>query len=260
MFNLKGKIAVITGASRGIGRQTALSMARAGAQLVLVSRNEERLRQVAAAVESSGGQALPVPADVTVEEQVSAMTKRTLERYGTVDILVNNAGDPGPTLPVQELSLAGWHQVIDSSLTGTFLCCKYIVPVMIENGGGRIINLSSAAGKTGLPLRIGYCAAKMGLIGLTRCLANELGRYNITVNAVAPGPVKGERWDYVVEQQAKQRNIDPQKFEQTILRASPLRRPVKEEDIAAMIVYLAGEAGANTTGEDININAGSHFG
>ncbi|KKM10059.1 hypothetical protein SY88_15550 [Clostridiales bacterium PH28_bin88] len=260
LLYLKGKVAIVTGASRGIGRQTALSVAEAGAKVVLTSRNESSIISLAEEIRNEGGSALPVVTDVTQESQVMEMVEKTLEEYGRIDILVNNAGDPGPTVPVHTLSLDDWHEVIDSSLTGTYLCCRSVVPHMITGGGGRIINMSSVAGKAGLPNRAGYCAAKGGIIGLTRGLALELGPYNICVNAIVPGAVAGERLDFVTEKQAKLQGIDVDELRKVKLNRSPLQRFVEQKDIADLVVFLAGEAGKNITGEDINVTAGAVVG
>lgn len=257
---LTGKVVIVTGASKGIGRQIAFSMAQAGAKVVLVSRNEKKLIAVREEISSRGGTALAVTADVTDEQQVSRMTERTIREFGSINVLVNNAGDSGPTTPIHQLSLDDWHSVVDSSLTGSFLCCKYAVPHMIEGGGGRIINISSSSAKSGLPFRVGYCAAKAGIVGLTRALALELGPHNICVNAIVPGAVTGERLDYVIEQQAKQRGVPEEELRKVLLSGYPLKRVVEPTDIANLALFLAGDSGINITGEDINVTAGGVLG
>lgn len=257
---LDGRVAIVTGASRGIGRELSLALAGAGASVVLASRNIELAAAVAAEIEAGGGQALAVRCDVSDEAAVAAMVEAAEKRFGRIDILVNNAGDAGATIGVQDLSLQDWRYVIDSSLTSAYLCCRFAVPAMIRAGGGRIINISSTAGKVGLPFRAGYCAAKAGVIGLTRGLAVELGRHGITVNSVVPGAIEGARIEHVIEQQARQRGISPAEVRDKLTANSPLRRFATAEDVAGVVLLLASDLGANITGEDINVNAGAAMG
>lgn len=259
-MSVKNRTVIVTGASQGIGRAIALEMAEAGANVALVSRNEQKMREVEEYIKHKNGNCIVIPTDVTSEEEVDQMVEQVVRQFETVDILVNNAGDSGPTAPVHELSKDEWHGVIDSSLTGSFLCIKSVVPYMIEQDFGRIINMSSVAGKAGLPYRVGYSSAKAGIIGMTRGLALELGPHNICINAIVPGAVAGERLDYVISEQARQRGVEKEALEEILLQDYPLRRVVEAEDIARLTLFLAGEGGANITGEDINVTAGGMIG
>lgn len=257
---MKNKTVIVTGASQGIGRTIALMMAKAGAKVALVSRNKKNLKTVEKEIKAKDGKAIVIPTDVTSEQQVARMVERVVHEFQTVDVLVNNAGDSGPTTAVHELNIEDWHGVMDSSLTGSFLCTKYAVPHMIRQKFGRIINLSSVSGKVGLPYRVGYASAKAGIIGMTRGLALELGPHNICVNAIVPGAVAGDRLDYVISEQARKRGIEKEVLKNSLLQDYPLRRTVEAEDIARLALFLSSDGGANITGEDINVTAGGMMG
>jgi NAD(P)-dependent dehydrogenase (short-subunit alcohol dehydrogenase family) len=255
-MKLIGRTAIITGAGRGIGRAISLLLAREGAQVVLVARSVPELAAVTAEIQESHGRAMAVSADVTIPIQVEEMVARALAQFGRLDILVNNAGGAGSELPVDELSLESWHDVLDSNLTSAFLCTRSVVPFMKECGG-RIVNVSSVAAKTGLPYRAGYSAAKSGVIGFTRAMALELGPYQINVNCVVPGSVSGERLDRVIRGQAQREGLTPQAIEGRMKQKSPLGRLIPPEDVAAAVLWLVGPDGGNITGEDVNITAGA---
>ncbi|MFX1465401.1 MAG: SDR family NAD(P)-dependent oxidoreductase, partial [Promethearchaeota archaeon] len=169
--DLSEKVAIVTGAGQGIGRAIALNLAKDGAKLVINDIVEENAKEVVKEIESKDGEAIAILADVSNKNAVEHMIKRTLEKYGKIDILVNNAGISGPMVPVQDLSEKDWDKVINVDLKGTFLCSQAVIPHMIENGYGKIVNISSIAGKEGNANMTAYCAAKSGIIGFTKALA-----------------------------------------------------------------------------------------
>jgi len=186
---LNDRVAIVTGASKGIGRVMAQLFAREGAQVVCAARSEALVEETVAGIQSAGGAAVAVVGDVSVEDGARATVAAGMNAFGRVDTLVNNAGDGGPTKPVQEYSIDDWYYTVNSCLTSAYLCSRFAVPAMIAAGRGAIVNIASMAGRRGLMYRVGYCSAKAGQIGMTYGLALELGRHNITVNAIAPGAV-----------------------------------------------------------------------
>jgi 3-oxoacyl-[acyl-carrier protein] reductase len=189
-MKLKGKVAIVTGGGRGIGRAIALALAREGAAVVVASRTKQEIEAVAHEIKSAGGRALSVPTDVTQEEQVQDMVGHTVEAFGRVDILVNNAGVPGPMDLITEIKEEEWDRTLDTNLKGIFLCAKAVVPHMMEHGGGNIINISSGAGFKRPRQRVRslpYNVSKFGLEGLTHVLAVQLKEHNICVNSLLPG-------------------------------------------------------------------------
>jgi NAD(P)-dependent dehydrogenase (short-subunit alcohol dehydrogenase family) len=197
MGRLSGKIALVTGCGRGFGEEIATLFAREGATVSIcdIIPVEELEHRVGLKVSSLGAKSLCSQVDVSSEDQVNEMVERTIEKFGTIDILVNNVGIAGPTKDCWDISLSEWNTTLLVNLGGTFLCCRAVLPEMIRKKCGRIINIASISGKIPLPHRTPYAASKMGMIGFTRSLAAEVGRYNITVNAICPGTVraKGER-------------------------------------------------------------------
>ncbi len=253
---LSGRVVIVTGASKGIGRVTSRLMAAEGARVVCAARSRDLVEETAALVEAAGGQAIATSADVSTEAGARASVEAAIRAFGRLDGLVNNAGDGGPTAPVQEYSLDDWLYTVNSCLTSTYLCCRFAVPALIEAGGGAIVNIASMAGRRGLAYRAGYCAAKAGQIGLTSGLALELGRHKIRVNAIAPGAVEGDRIDRVIAGQAKVRGSSPEQVRQSFLDRSPLRRMTTADDIAALAVFLCSDAARNISGQCIAVTAG----
>jgi len=253
---LTGRVAIVTGASKGIGRVISHVFASEGARVVCAARSRALVEETAAEIRRSGGAAIPVTADLTNEADVRTLVETAVREFGSLDCLVNNAGDSGPTKPVQEYPLDDWLSTINSCLTTTYLCTRFAVPAMIAAGRGAIVNISSMAGKRGLPYRIGYCAAKAGQIGITSGLAGELGRHNITVNAVAPGAVEGDRIDRVIAAQAELRGISADQQRNTFLDRAPLRRMTRPDDIARMAAFLCSDHARNVSGQCIAVNAG----
>src|SRR5262249_54008944 len=193
MGTLQGKTAIITGASKGIGRNMSERFAAAGARVVCVARSRELVEQIAGAVRASGGEAVAVVADAATEDGAARAVETAVRAFGRVDALVNNAGDGGPTKPVQSYLTEDWVYTINCGLTSSYMMTRFAVPELIKGGGGAIVNISSTAGRRGLAYRIGYCSAKAGQVGMTYGLALELAPHNIRVNAIAPGAVEGDR-------------------------------------------------------------------
>ena len=192
--------------------------------------------------------------DVADEAQVQAMFAALAQRWGGLDILVNNAGVAGPTAKVEDTSLEGWQQTLDVNLTGPFLCTRSAVPLLKRQGGGSIVNISSAAGRHGFPLRTPYSASKFGIIGLTQTWAMELGPDNIRVNAILPGIVEGPRQDRVLSAKAEALGISLEAMRERALQRVSLRRMVTAHDIAAQIIFICSQAGANITGQSLSVD------
>jgi NAD(P)-dependent dehydrogenase (short-subunit alcohol dehydrogenase family) len=253
---LNGRVAIVTGASKGIGRVMSQMFAREGAKVVCAARSEALVKETAALIRDAGGEAVPVVADAGTEAGARAIVDAGTQAFGGLDTLVNNAGDGGPTKPVHEYTTDDWFYTVNSCLTSAYLCCRFAVPPMIAAGRGAIVNIASMAGRRGLAYRVGYCSAKAGLIGMTYGLALELGRHNITVNAIAPGAVGGDRIDRVIKGQADLRGVAIDRMRQTFVERSPLRRMSTAEDIASLAVFLCSDHARNISGQCIPVTAG----
>jgi NAD(P)-dependent dehydrogenase (short-subunit alcohol dehydrogenase family) len=257
---LHGKVAIITGASKGIGRALSLRFAREGAAVVCAARSADLVHETAAEVVRAGGKALAVVCDASHEADVVGAVAAGAKAFGKIDTLVNNAGDAGPTKPVQTYLIEDWRYTIDSCLTSSYLCTRFVVPEMLKVGQGAIVNISSGAGRRGLPYRIGYCAAKAGQVGMTYGMALELAPHNIRVNCVAPGAVEGERIDQVIEGQAKMRGISIEEMRKATIARSPLNRMVTANDIVDATVFFCSDMARNISGQVLAVNAGQPAG
>jgi len=243
--DLTDKVAIVTGAGQGIGRAIALSLARDGAKLVINDIVEEGAEEVAKEIELEGGEATVILADVSNKNAVGNMVRLTLEKYGKIDILVNNAGLTGPTVPVQNLREEDWDQVINVDLKGTFLCSQAVIPSMLEKQYGKIVNISSIAGKEGNANMTVYCSAKFGIIGFTKALAEEVVKKGINVNCVCPALIETEL--------AKM--MDPKQAE-FLTSKIPLGRLGKPEEVADLVKFLVSDAAEFITGQAYNITGG----
>jgi len=244
--SLKDRTAVITGASRGLGRSIALALGKTGASLALVSRDEKRLLEVTEEAHRLGAEAEAFVVDVTDEGQVMNLSRAVISRFGSLEILVNNAGI-AIRKPVTDFTLEEWKRVIDTNLTGPFLTCRAFVPHMKGHGYGRIINLTSTMSHIALPGRSAYAASKAGLLGLTRVLALELAPEKITVNGISPGPFATEMNKPFID--------DPEQSSQFLSRI-PLGVWGRPEDIGSLVVYLCSIEAGFITGTDILIDGG----
>ncbi len=255
-MKLEGKVAIVTGGGGGIGRAIALRFAREGAGVVVAGPTEEKIKSVEKEIGDSGGRVTAALGDVADEADVMRMVAAALGAYGRIDILVNNAGIAGPTALVPNVSREDWDRTFAVNLTGAFLCAKHVLPHLIEQQSGCIINITSIAGLQAYAYRSPYCASKWGMIGLTQTLAEEGGRYGVTANAIAPGPVRGPRIERVIRNRATEMKLPYEDVVRQYVEPTALKRMVEEEDIAAMAVFLASDEGANITGETLNISAG----
>jgi NAD(P)-dependent dehydrogenase (short-subunit alcohol dehydrogenase family) len=243
---LTGRIALVTGASKGLGQAMALALAEAGAQLVLVSRDLAKLQNTAQGVRERGGSAHVFPTDVTDEAQVQHVESRVRESVGRVDILINNAGINNRK-PVTDFTLAEWRQVVDTNLTSAFLMCRVFVPHMKGRRYGRILNMTSIMSHVALPGRTAYAATKTGLLGFTRALALELAPDKITVNGISPGPIATEMNEPILR--------NPELNQQFIARL-PIGRWGTVEEIGTLAVFLCSDEAGFITGTDIVIDGG----
>jgi 3-oxoacyl-[acyl-carrier protein] reductase len=247
MASLQGRIALVTGASQGIGRACAVELARAGATVVLAARNEVKLAEAVAEIEAAGGQAAAIPLDVASEESIKAGAKAVLERFGKVEILVNNAGITRDGLAMA-MKRADWDAVLGTNLTGAFLLTQAVLRPML-NRWGRIINVSRVVGRTGQAGQVNYAASKAGLIGLTRSLAREVASRGITVNAVAPGYIETAMTAVLDE-----------KVRAAMMAEIPLGRAGTDVEIAQSVAFLASDAAGYITGQVLDVNGGMFMG
>jgi len=248
MSELAGRIALVTGASQGIGRACALELARAGATVALAARNEARLAEVAAEIEAAGGLAAAFALDVASEESIKNGAKAVLDRFGKVEILVNNAGITRDDL-MMRMKRADWDDVLSTNLTGTFLLTQALLRQMMKNRWGRIVNITSVVGRTGQEGQVNYAASKAGLIGFTRSLAREVASRGITVNAVAPGYIETPMTAVLDE-----------KLRAKMVEQIPLGRPGTDSEIAHSVAFLASEKAAYITGHVLDVNGGMFMG
>ena len=232
-MRLDGKVAIVTGGSRGIGRATSIALAREGAKVVVVGRNESTNEEVVAQIAASGGAAIAVRADVSDEADVAAMAATAMERFKRIDILVNNAAVNLPYKTVADLTLDDWNHIVSVNLTGTFLCCRAVVPVMTTQSYGKIINISSRGGRMGEAGRSPYRSTKAALIIFTECLAAEVKEHGIDVNAVCPGAVKTDMIREITNDHVPSYAMPP-------------------EDIASVVVFLASDESRAITGTAID--------
>lgn len=248
-LGLNGKRVVVTAGAQGIGLAIAEAFVAAGAQVHICDVNDDFL--------ASAKQKLPQVSqsrtDVSSESQVDAMFAKLAARWGGLDVLVNNAGIAGPTAKVEDTDLVAWDQTIAVNLTGPFLCTRRAVPLLKAAGGGSIVNLSSAAGRLGFPLRTPYSASKFGVIGLTETWAMELGPSNIRVNAILPGIVAGERQERVIAAKAASYGIGHEAMRQRLLAKVSLRSMVTAQDIANQIIFICSPAGAAISGQSLSV-------
>lgn len=248
MAGFEGRIALVTGASQGIGRACALELARAGATVALAARNEAKLAEAVAEIESAGGNAAAFALDVASEESIKTAAKAVIERFGKVEILVNNAGVTRDGL-VMTMKRPDWDDVLNTNLTGAFLLTQALLRPMLKNRWGRIINISSVVGRTGQGGQVNYASSKAGLIGMTRALAREVGSRGITVNAVAPGYIETPMTAVLNDEQ------------RTAMMASiPLGRAGTDLEIAQCVTFLASDAAAYITGSVLDVNGGMFMG
>jgi len=247
LFSLKDKVAIVTGASQGIGRETALALAQAGAKVVAAARNEEKLATLVREIAAAGGEAFALKMDVADAEQVKAGFKQVIEKSGRLDILVNNAAVTRDGLAMR-MKKEDWEAVLQTNLTGAHFCIQQALPTMMKARAGRIINISSVVAQSGNAGQANYVAAKAGLIGLTKAIAIEIASRNVTVNAVAPGFIETPMTDVL-----------PDKVKEELKTRIPLGRMGSPRDVASAIVFLASDEACYITGHVLNVNGGMHL-
>ncbi|MBI3477179.1 MAG: 3-oxoacyl-[acyl-carrier-protein] reductase [Acidobacteria bacterium] len=247
-MKLEGKVALVTGASQGIGHACALALARQGATVALAARNQQKLDEVVAQITASGGRAAAFVIDVADEEQIKSGIKAAMGQFGKIDILVNNAGITRDQL-VMRMKRADWDSVLNTNLTSAYLCIQQVIGSMLKQRWGRIINITSIFGQMGQAGQANYAASKAGLIGLTMAMAREVASRNITCNAVAPGFIETSMTAGLSEE-----------FKQTAVKMIPLGRVGAADDIANAVSFLASDEASYITGHVLNVNGGMLMG
>ena len=247
MFSLSGKVALVTGASQGIGRDTAVALAEAGAKVAVAARSEEKLAALVAEITGTGGEAFAVKMDVADAEQIKAGFKAVLEKFGKLDILVNNAAITRDGLAMR-MKLEDWDAVIRTNLTGAHLCTQQALATMMRARAGRIINIASVVAEMGNAGQANYVASKGGLIGLTKAIAMEIASRNVTVNAVAPGFIETPMTDVL-----------PDKVKEELKTRIPLGKMGTGRDVAAAVVFLASDEAGYVTGHVLDVNGGMYL-
>ncbi|MBS4192369.1 3-oxoacyl-ACP reductase FabG [Bacillus sp. FJAT-49705] len=246
-FDLSGRVAIVTGGSKGLGSGMAYALAEQGADIVIVSRNQAEGELVAAKIRGMGRKSMALSVDVQDISSISQMVKTVTKEFGRIDILINNAG-VGITKFALEVTEEDWDKVVDTNLKGVFFCAQAVARVMKEQKYGKIINISSLAGVKGSNAMAPYCASKAGVINLTRALAKEWARYHIYVNAIAPG---------YIQTSLNEEELSNESFRNKILSAMPIKRLGELDDLAGTVVLLASEASSYMTGQTIFIDGGS---
>jgi len=244
---LTDKVAIITGASRGIGRSIAVALAGQGAKVVASARNAEALERLVEAIRAEGGAAIAVAGDVALERDANNLIDRAVNAFGRVDILVNNAGITRDGLLLR-MKNEDWDAVLDTNLKGSFLCIRAAAKIMSKQRSGRIINISSVVGEMGNAGQVNYCASKAGLLGLTKSVARELARRNVTVNAITPGFIVTDMTDNMTD-----------KAREAMIEQIPLGRLGEADDVANAVLFLASDRSSYVTGQVLGINGGMYM-
>lgn len=247
-MSLSGRVALVTGASQGIGRSCALRLAKEGAAVVAAARNQEKLNEVVTEISVNGGKASACALDVSDEEQVKAAVKAAIAQFGKIDILVNNAGITRDQL-VMRMKRADWDAVMQTNLTSAYLCIQSVIPSMLKQRWGRIINITSVFGQMGQAGQANYAASKAGLIGLTMAIAREVGSRSITCNAVAPGFIETAMTSGLGDE-----------FKQGAIKQIPLGRVGTSDDVAGAVAFLASDDASYITGHVLSVNGGMLMG
>ncbi len=257
-MKLEGKTAIVTGAAKGMGAAITTTLAREGADILLTARDTAALELVAAEIRAMGRKAHVIACDVTVEDQVKAMVDKALEVFaGRIDILVNVAGVTGPIeTPVQDIEVDDFDYVIIANERGTFLPIKHVVPTMISQKDGKIVNISGTSGLRGYPMRTSYSASKWAVRGITRTVALEMGPHNVNVNAVCPGIVETPRMMKLCEGKAKRRGWTVEEVYEEYVQDMALKRVTTGQDVANTVLFLASDDARQITGQHIAVDGG----
>ncbi|HUC29703.1 MAG TPA: 3-oxoacyl-[acyl-carrier-protein] reductase [Candidatus Acidoferrum sp.] len=247
-MSLSGHVALVTGASQGIGRTCALRLAKDGASVAVAARSQDKLNDLVGEITAAGGQAAAFALDVAEEEQIKSTVKAAIAQFGKIDILVNNAGITRDQL-VMRMKRADWDAVLQTNLTSAYLCIQQVIGSMLKQRWGHIINVTSVFGQMGQAGQANYAASKAGLIGLTMAIAREVGSRNITCNAVAPGFIETAMTAVLSDE-----------FKQTAVKQIPLARVGTPEDVASAVAFLASDEASYITGHVLNVNGGMLMG
>jgi NAD(P)-dependent dehydrogenase (short-subunit alcohol dehydrogenase family) len=256
-MDFTGKVALITGAGNGIGRATAMAFAARGAKVVVVDKDAKAAEATAGSIKQQGGDALPVTADVTKSADVQAYVKAALDKYGKIDCFFNNAGIEGKVQPTHEYDEALFDQVINVNVKGVFLGLRHVIPAMLKQGGGAIVNTASVAGLNASPGMSAYVASKHAVLGLTKTAATEVSRAGVRVNAVCPGPVD-TRMIHSLE--AMLNPSDPKSVGEKYASSIPTGRYTTPDEIANMVLFLCSDLASNTTGGHFVVDGGRSSG
>jgi len=257
-MRLKDKVAIITGAGQGLGKAIAITFSREGADVVVADINIETADETRNEVISTGRKSIACKVDASNEANVQEMVEKTIREFGRVDILVNNVG-MAKIIPFWEMSKDLWDRIIDVNLESVFLCCKAVLPHMLERKQGRIINMSSKAAKTPATWFAAYCAAKAGIIALTQSLALDVAKEGITVNAICPGIIFTPHWDRLQIEYAAKRNMKVEEVREYLISKIPQGRPQTPQDVANVALFLASEDSRAMTGQAINVTGGQEM-
>jgi sorbitol-6-phosphate 2-dehydrogenase len=258
-FPLQGRVAIVTGAGQGIGKGIALSLAQAGADLVVNDLNLDAAKATADLIQALGRRALAIKADVCRSPSVNTLIKGAISEFGAIHILINNAGICIPA-HITELTKEEWDRTISINLRSCFLCSKAVTPFMIQQKWGKIVNVSSKSGKRGGLWLTAYCTTKFGIIGFTQSLAMDLASYGINVNAICPGTVYTPMWDNTLRYKyAEKLNMDVDRVRRYYTDKIPLRREIQLEEIGSVVVFLCSDAASYMTGQAINITGGQEM-
>ncbi len=255
-LKLRDRVAIVTGGGGDLGRSIALALASEGARVAIADYNLGSAQRVAEEVNDTQGQAIAIQVDVTDSVHVNTMVHQTITQLGRLDILVNNAGILGPQGPLSDFDEAGWNNVIDVNLNGIFLCSKAALQHMMAEEYGKIVNISSIAGKTGEPFNTAYSATKAAIINLTQALALEVAPYKINVNAVCPAGLGNAMSEEAFAERSEYLGITPDEFRQRFRSSFPLPIPLTVDDVAQTVVFLSSDISVQITGEAVNVTGG----
>lgn len=254
-ISLKGKVVTVTGAAKGIGKAAALTLAKAGADIMVSDVDFEKVKECSEEIKALGVRSLAVKCDVSNPIEVNQMVSHTIKELGGLDIMVNNAGI-NYSKAFLFTTLEEFRKMIDVNLIGVFNCCSAGLRHMYNKKQGNIINISSMLGRQGMPLLAGYSATKFGIVGLTQSISREMANFNIRVNCVCPGVVRTEMWDDILNSLEKDFKVSSQKAWQSQVAQVPLKRPQTCQDVANTILYLASDLSSELTGQSIGVNGG----
>jgi len=260
-INLKEKVAIVTGGANGIGRATSLQLAKTGASVIVSDINFKGAEKVVQEILEMGGTGRAIKTDVTNKNDVTYMVNQTFSEFGQIDILVNNAGI-SKAIRFMDVDLDQFNDFFDVNVKGVYLCCQAVLVHMIKQNSGKIVNISSVAGKEADEFFVVYSATKSAVLGLTQGLAKEMSRYNINVNAVCPGIIQTKLWENLLKQlkgSPEYQDLREEEIWDQFVETIPLKRPQEPEDIANMVVFLCSDFSKNITGQGINVCGGLRF-